>query len=459
MDKNTLINTLSRFGQPDPDPTQRNTNFSALRLTQADAPILLDLLLHSDELNNQESTWFVTLYAWRALKSLDTPVDISELLTALELYQDHDWALDELPGVVAAAGERALAPTLDYIQNAERDEFLRSLAVEILPLVGHDHPELRATIVEQLTTLLAQQTAETPELNAFLVSALLDLKALESLVVINKAYEDNKVAIAIVGDFEDVEIELGLRTERTKPRENPNRWLNQDDEELEPPSQAPVPEDIANDDLFDRLQQHLDYYGHEYSIQEVAGLDGLFAAVSCAPKMIMPTEWLAAIWGGEDYMPEFPGQAELTIFVELIMKLFNQTHQHLKETKKFQASFMSTIDENGEQILNVHSWCEGFMRGIVLGQPPLIEAPEMQQMLTPIAIFGTPQGYEKVEQMSDAEVQEWAVQIEPTVLKIRNWAIAHAPKLKPLVNTVKVGRNDPCPCGSGKKYKKCCGAN
>ena len=23
---------------------------------------------------------------------------------------------------------------------------------------------------------------------------------------------------------------------------------------------------------------------------------------------------------------------------------------------------------------------------------------------------------------------------------------------------VKVGRNDPCPCGSGKKYKKCCGA-
>ena len=23
----------------------------------------------------------------------------------------------------------------------------------------------------------------------------------------------------------------------------------------------------------------------------------------------------------------------------------------------------------------------------------------------------------------------------------------------------KIGRNDPCPCGSGKKYKKCCGAN
>lgn len=31
-------------------------------------------------------------------------------------------------------------------------------------------------------------------------------------------------------------------------------------------------------------------------------------------------------------------------------------------------------------------------------------------------------------------------------------------KTKTIVKEVKVGRNDPCPCGSGKKYKKCCGA-
>jgi len=28
-----------------------------------------------------------------------------------------------------------------------------------------------------------------------------------------------------------------------------------------------------------------------------------------------------------------------------------------------------------------------------------------------------------------------------------------------VVKAPKIGRNDPCPCGSGKKYKKCCGAN
>ena len=31
-------------------------------------------------------------------------------------------------------------------------------------------------------------------------------------------------------------------------------------------------------------------------------------------------------------------------------------------------------------------------------------------------------------------------------------------KQRPIKVEQKIGRNDPCPCGSGKKYKKCCGA-
>ncbi|MBN1125894.1 MAG: SEC-C domain-containing protein [Sedimentisphaerales bacterium] len=46
----------------------------------------------------------------------------------------------------------------------------------------------------------------------------------------------------------------------------------------------------------------------------------------------------------------------------------------------------------------------------------------------------------------------------------RQRAAATAPqgeqKVKPIkLEQPKVGRNDPCPCGSGKKYKKCCGKN
>ena len=42
-----------------------------------------------------------------------------------------------------------------------------------------------------------------------------------------------------------------------------------------------------------------------------------------------------------------------------------------------------------------------------------------------------------------------------------NAAGEDTPKRKTVIlkNDQKVGRNDPCPCGSGKKYKACCGRN
>lgn len=64
---------------------------------------------------------------------------------------------------------------------------------------------------------------------------------------------------------------------------------------------------------------------------------------------------------------------------------------------------------------------------------------------------------------------------QDTVKLIYNVTIGHAPQReqvaepimtneggsvrKPVVREEKIGRNDPCPCGSGKKYKKCCGQN
>ena len=51
--------------------------------------------------------------------------------------------------------------------------------------------------------------------------------------------------------------------------------------------------------------------------------------------------------------------------------------------------------------------------------------------------------------------------------RLLEWLVKHSSKKdlkgmfeepkEPYVRDVKIGRNDPCPCGSGKKYKKCCG--
>jgi hypothetical protein len=49
--------------------------------------------------------------------------------------------------------------------------------------------------------------------------------------------------------------------------------------------------------------------------------------------------------------------------------------------------------------------------------------------------------------------------IEDTIKEMEWWACFQTPtQPQQIVKKKKVGRNEPCPCGSGKKYKKCCGA-
>ena len=54
-------------------------------------------------------------------------------------------------------------------------------------------------------------------------------------------------------------------------------------------------------------------------------------------------------------------------------------------------------------------------------------------------------------------LEEW----EDVLDEVKRIGILQAYKKSKIVvrEQPKVGRNDPCPCGSGKKYKKCCGAN
>jgi preprotein translocase subunit SecA len=53
-----------------------------------------------------------------------------------------------------------------------------------------------------------------------------------------------------------------------------------------------------------------------------------------------------------------------------------------------------------------------------------------------------------------AELTKWWCQMSGEDRK----AVKGAEGVDTVVNqTPKVGRNDPCPCGSGKKFKKCCG--
>jgi preprotein translocase subunit SecA len=55
------------------------------------------------------------------------------------------------------------------------------------------------------------------------------------------------------------------------------------------------------------------------------------------------------------------------------------------------------------------------------------------------------------------EVQQFGAAKNVENEKVTDGETREVPKQSPIVNKEKVGRNDPCPCGSGKKYKKCHG--
>ncbi len=108
-------------------------------------------------------------------------------------------------------------------------------------------------------------------------------------------------------------------------------------------------------------------------------------------------------------------------------------------------------------------WAEGFMDGVGLRRQawwPLLESEKGIDLLTPIMAFlhdedGKP--LLEVEPEELVEIRKVAIDlIVPSVQAINSYwkACRH-----PTTRESKTGRNDPCPCGSGRKYKRCCGAN
>ena len=98
------------------------------------------------------------------------------------------------------------------------------------------------------------------------------------------------------------------------------------------------------------------------------------------------------------------------------------------------------------------------MFGVALDEV-LWQVPAISQQLEAMALFGTEAGWDKLEQMNQEEVERRQGLIAPAALHIHAYWYAHRGSAHiPLKAGAKVGRNDPCPCGSGKKFKKCCGA-
>jgi len=188
-------------------------------------------------------------------------------------------------------------------------------------------------------------------------------------------------------------------------------------------------------------------------------LDGFLTGIAIGPELIMPSEWLPVIWGGEE--PAFDDVAQAQAIIGTIMNRYNEILGQVAE-----GAVAPIIMETPGGDVIAADWAEGFMDAVTLrpaAWAPLLKSQKDGALMLPIlALCCDEDGEPLLDLPQDVEDRLFAEAgdlIPVCVLDIADyWRAARTAPMRQSSGP-KTGRNDPCPCGSGKKFKKCCGAN
>ncbi len=187
-----------------------------LRLMQDRALITLNPEADHPELDealDPELAMWAPFHAWRALGQLRAVEFLEPAVDFLNEYDDIDWAWDEFPIVFELIGPPVIEPLGAAIKAEAASEGSATTLISGLKRIGKAFPETRDRCVTLLTETLQNYAANQVDVNSSLVAHLVNLKAMESLDVIEAAYKANKVDTFYAGTWPSIQIELGLKTE------------------------------------------------------------------------------------------------------------------------------------------------------------------------------------------------------------------------------------------------------
>jgi hypothetical protein len=185
-----------------------------LGLREEHIPALISAALQWTEADAQPEgdAVYAPIHAWRALAQLGTVEAVEPLLGMLNTLSEQidDWYLQEFPTVFALIGREAIPMLAAYLADAGNSESPRIAAADGLKETALRHPATRDEVVAHLTRQLEAYEDNRHDLNAFLVSYLLDLKAAESAEVIERAYAARRVDEWVAGHWGVVRRDLGV---------------------------------------------------------------------------------------------------------------------------------------------------------------------------------------------------------------------------------------------------------
>jgi uncharacterized protein len=147
--------------------------------------------------------------------------------------------------------------------------------------------------------------------------------------------------------------------------------------------------------------------------------------------------------------------------VSLILRHMNGiVNTLMQEPERFEPILLEREREEGTVTVGAE-WCVGYRTGLALAASAGRRGGEaVREMMGPISLFSREEGRKQLQLLEEEEVEVLKRSIPAAVQKIHAYWLeqrgagqSHAPFMH---DTPPVGRNDPCPCGSGKKFKKCC---
>jgi hypothetical protein len=179
-------------------------------LTDEHIPALISLATQWVDAPAEDVVVYGPIHAWRALAQMRAAAAVQPLLDVQDELNEvgDDWYLEEFPQVFGLIGPAAIEPLEAYLSETAHAEYSLVAAANGLREIAVCFPATRDRIVAILTEQLAHHRAG--ELNAFLVSDLLDLNAVESAEVIERAFAANVVDPVVAGDWGDIRERLGV---------------------------------------------------------------------------------------------------------------------------------------------------------------------------------------------------------------------------------------------------------
>lgn len=212
--------------QVDESARPASVEYRALGIEQKDVPALIRILADRRYDTAFMPAAWAPLHAWRALGELRAVEAVEPMVALFDRYDDDDWVLEDVPRALALIGAPAIPALARHMAERKHIVWSRIAAADALREIARQYPDVRAECVAILAGQLGEFAGDDAGFNGLLIHDLLELQAVESAPVIEAAYAAERVELEINGDWEDVQVELGLLPARItrRPRYRPAQF-------------------------------------------------------------------------------------------------------------------------------------------------------------------------------------------------------------------------------------------